>query len=408
MNADVLNQSNFGRVIKQYLSKFGLKSKIYKLNWHQQGNSIVGNFVGKAANELKLFDYTITPNGLEFEKSQVQHSDSYFHGLALQNSNINPLSSSKTYYLDGQKNCVKSLRCGASCIELRDKCRVEGGEAARIGAKLIGLANEFNPPEHSQKLKQKLAQVESEIRAIPTHEEFVAVGQDGKIIARIPGDSTHVMIPYSLKDKLKGQVVTHNHPTWRYYPDDPRLEGRSLSHPDLVFAASFEVGEVRAVAPGYKYSLKPGEKGWGSEGQINSAYTKHSVFTHWDLTQKIRSGEITAEEADRDFQGEIVKRVASEMGWKYQETKTPISKAEKAKAKKLTDRKGPMQLPGSGETATIMVERGLAPFVQGLFITAAAATVYAELKDIEERERGKRKDAEDKPVAPKVVDISNK
>lgn len=377
-----------GQIIKRYLTKFGLTSGIQKLKWQLETDKIAGKFTAKVAgNTLKLFDFTVSNDGLEFQ--QTSRSDSYFQGV-INLAEVNPLirSDSTVYYLDAkQKQCTIGHKCGGSCIEAKDKCGVKGGEAARIGSQIIKLAQSTQSGEHSPALKKKLAQIESEIRAIDTHEEFVAIAQDGKIITRIGGDSTSVQIPNSLKDKLKGQVVTHNHPTWRYYPDDPRLEGRSLSHPDLLAAQYFDVGEVRAVAPGYSYSLKPGEKGWGNENDINFNYTKHSVFTHWDLTQKIRAGEITAEEADRDFQGEIVKRVAKDMGWEYSETKLPISKTEKAKAKKLTDKKGPMLLPGSGETASTLVTTGLAPFVQGIFITAVAASVYADLKAMEEKEK---------------------
>lgn len=385
---EVKTNNSIGQIIKQYLTKFGLTSGIQKLKWQLEVDKIIGKFTAKVAgNTLKLFDFTVSNDGLEFQ--QTSRSDSYFQGV-INLTEVNPFirSDSIAYYLDAkQKQCTIGHKCGASCIEAKDKCSVKGGEAARIGSQIIKLAQSMQSGEHSPALKKKLAQIESEIRSIDTHEEFVAIGQDGKIITRIGGDSTSVQIPNALKDKLKGQVVTHNHPTWRYYPDDPRLEGRSLSHPDLLAAQYFDVGEVRAVAPGYSYSLKPGEKGWGSENEINFNYTKHSVFTHWDLTQKIRAGEITAEEADRDFQGEIVRRVAKDMGWEYSEIKLPISKIEKAKAKKLTDKKGPMLLPGSGETASTLVTAGLAPFAQGLFVAAVAASVYADLKAMEEKEK---------------------
>lgn len=385
------NADAIGQIIKQYLTKFGLTSGIGKLKWQLTENKITGKFTAKVAgNILKLFDFTVSNDGLEFQ--QATRSDSYIQGIT-NSIEVNPFirSDSSFYYLDAkQKQCTIGHKCGASCIEARDKCSVKGGEAARIGSQIIKLAQQSQSGEHSPALKKKLAQIESEIRSIDTHEEFVAIGQDGKIITRIGGDATSVQIPNALKDKLKGQVVTHNHPTWRYYPDDPRLQGRSLSHPDLLAAQYFDVGEVRAVAPGYSYSLKPGEKGWGSEHDINFNYTKHSVFTHWDLTQKIRAGEITAEEADRDFQGEIVKRVAKDMGWNYTETKLPISATEKKKAKKLVEKHGPMQLPGSGETANTLVVSGLAPFVQGMFLTAVAASVYADLKAAEEQGKPKR------------------
>ena len=55
-----------------------------------------------------------------------------------------------------------------------------------------------------------------------------------------------------------GVVFTHNHPQgWNYAAGDPRRGGNSFSPNDIELACKAEFAEIRAVSPGYRFSMRP-------------------------------------------------------------------------------------------------------------------------------------------------------
>lgn len=75
---------------------------------------------------------------------------------------------------------------------------------------------------------RSLKGVEDEIRQIPGHEEASAIDENGKILFRAKGSQSAVGFTFDQVQQMRGKVLTHNHPSWRYPPDDPRFEGRSF------------------------------------------------------------------------------------------------------------------------------------------------------------------------------------
>ena len=407
----MLELQAFKNNLRLYLEKYGFQSGINKIiDWQINGSKITGQFLGNG----QLFNFTVSSNGIRYNPSESASSP-YIEGRLDPQETYSSIQFSKTFdnkiaYLQGKADakkrsqCSVGYGCGSACISKDKECIVSSPDAKKFGKQAVESGRKLQlwggkPPTADSEnpvVKKKLQIIENEIRQNTDYEELVLVSSEGSVLSRIKGDQGSVFIPATAYKSFEGNVLTHNHPTWRYAPDDPRLEGRSLSFPDLMTAQGLKVSEIRAVAPGREYSLKPGQKGWGNSFGMRASYTKHAVLTHFDLSRKIRKGEITTKEAERDFQGIIVGKTARDMGWQYKEAKRTITPADRKKAKKLVDSYGEIKIPGSGETAAAMVAEGLSPIVRGLLIAAVISASYTEAKqnaelEEQERRRGSRK-----------------
>ena len=75
-------------------------------------------------------------------------------------------------------------------------------------------------------------------------------------------------------DLVRGKIFTHNHPRgWQFPADDPRHAGDSFSPEDIVTVAiPLELAEMRAVSPGYRFTMRPGPLGWPEARRLADIY----------------------------------------------------------------------------------------------------------------------------------------
>ena len=167
---------------------------------------------------------------------------------------------------------------------------------------------------------ETLKKVEQEIFN-KRYEVAVAVGDDGRIILRKRGTKREVRFTEKEVRRIRGTVFTHNHPGgWDFARDDPRRVGNSFSPEDIMFAAKYELQEVRAVTPKYVFTMRPGDAGWPSVKAIEETFWRIDGEVRNEFWEKIKNGEMTVEEAESIHWHEVNKRVAQALKLVYNRT----------------------------------------------------------------------------------------
>jgi hypothetical protein len=114
--------------------------------------------------------------------------------------------------------------CGDTCVSADYECNKNGSTTPAATKLGMGASTQGDEAAVARSLKG----VEDEIRQIPGHEEASAIDENGKILFRVSGGESEVEFTVDQIRQMRGKVLTHNHPSWRYPPDDPRFEGRSF------------------------------------------------------------------------------------------------------------------------------------------------------------------------------------
>lgn len=148
--------------------------------------------------------------------------------------------------------------------------------------------------EKTPLLVQKLAEQETRIRALSTHEVATGYSLDGAQLFSKTGEARSVSFTNDELKLFKDAVITHNHPGGFEYPvTDPRWAGASFSDHDVRLAMASNALEIRAVGPGATYVLRRPAGGWDldyyNETVLPSA-NNHMRKAHIDWMEKALSG----------------------------------------------------------------------------------------------------------------------
>ncbi len=139
--------------------------------------------------------------------------------------------------------------------------------------------------------------------------ESAALYVNGKQVFFKDGAKSYVTFTPSEVGKMRGGVLTHNHPG-----------GRSFSKADVAILGR-GLREIRAVSSEYLYSLK-NEKGVTiSSIRAKRIYKKHEKVITELFTSKINSGEMNPDFANKNHHHEVMIRVAKDLGLEYKRTK---------------------------------------------------------------------------------------
>lgn len=153
-----------------------------------------------------------------------------------------------------------------------------------------------------------LSTVEGSIKGNKSESAAVYVG--GQQVLFKDGNRNYV--PFNGKEvaAMKGGVLTHNHPS-----------GGSFSDADVSAMGSMKLKEIRAVSTDYTYSLSG--KGNGTSPQdAKKMYNNESRRIIPIFRQRIISGNMTVDEAQKSHAHEIMLAIAPKLGYKYKRTKT--------------------------------------------------------------------------------------
>jgi hypothetical protein len=166
-----------------------------------------------------------------------------------------------------------------------------GGDAAAYGEGLSAQA------------ATALRDAENRIKAQKV-ETAVVVGADGQIlIDKSDGNERYVQFTREELGKMKGGVLTHNHPiAWAFSQDDVALAmDRNVAEVRVVTVERNPEGQENKVV----YRMRPGPEGWPkSAGQISYEYS-------WAATAALQ----TAKEKYKDMPDEFAKTLAANVGW---------------------------------------------------------------------------------------------
>ena len=121
--------------------------------------------------------------------------------------------------------------------------------------------------------------------------------------------------------RLRGAVLTHNHPRGLEFPkDDARSLGNSFSPDDLRLACVAGLSELRVVTPRLRFRLRPPAGGWNEtywQATLEPAYARHELAVTQEFFRAIQRGERSVAEAESAFFHEICLRVSDELKLTY-------------------------------------------------------------------------------------------
>lgn len=167
--------------------------------------------------------------------------------------------------------------------------------------------------------------MEDKIKDLPYEVAIVVDSQTGKVVFSKQGQQTSVGFNAKEVSMMKGRIVTHNHPNvGNWGKEDARSQGFSFSPADVRSGAFGEMAEIRAVSSGYRHSLKPPNQGWNYDywkESVNPVYQAQEKSVKDEFVDKILSGRMPVDVAERDYHHEVIRRTAEKTGMKYRREK---------------------------------------------------------------------------------------
>lgn len=218
----------------------------------------------------------------------------------------------------------KGKPCGKSFINARFKCKLNTSLQYKPTLSYNSLILHSDPI-----IERKIRAEEETIRHQNYETVIVIDNKTGRSLYRKDGNQNSVDIDQDVLKHLKGNVVTHNHPTASIVPDAPAGSeitiGSSFSLADIKTASYFQVKEMRATSSGYTYTMNPPKnKNWDAnffEKKVNPSYQKHLERTRTQLTWDVLLGRTkitpSGHTIDLDPYHQIWEKVAKETGLQY-------------------------------------------------------------------------------------------
>lgn len=174
-------------------------------------------------------------------------------------------------------------------------------------------------PDDAPSDDASLQEVERWLRTRSTESGYGFDPVTGKKVWERHTDGDNVPLSAGDRQRLRGMIFTHNHPGGGKYPaDDPRRLGSSFSPHDVHSSALSGMAELRAVSPGYIFTLRPKEgASWPAPEQIapmvDVAAARHDAAT---LELRLR-GMIDPRQIEADELHDIWTELAPIMGLAY-------------------------------------------------------------------------------------------
>ena len=144
-------------------------------------------------------------------------------------------------------------------------------------------------------------------------EYALVTDQNGNVLVENEGNANSVTFSANQLIAIKDSgnaIASHNHPS-----DNP------FSRADLMWAARFNVAEMRVVSPNFVNILKRPDKGWPDIGRIDLIIGEN-IDVHFEDAKKLyQSGKITAERANQVYLDNVSKDLAAWIGAKYERIK---------------------------------------------------------------------------------------
>lgn len=201
------------------------------------------------------------------------------------------------------KDCSSSQPCGNSCISKSRQCLLSLPLIKESKAFMSRFFGPAAPVERVSPAARKAAERHnSKIRSL-SFEKAAIVGPDGQTLVSKKGGKDYVHFTPAEMQRMKGAVITHNHPVIDGCHKSPCANGLTFSPEDIGLAASTGAIEIQAVSPGYSHYLSPGPGGW-DEKKFSDRYLptlrKEQKSQISFARSYVRSGSKTIQEASLD------------------------------------------------------------------------------------------------------------
>lgn len=160
------------------------------------------------------------------------------------------------------------------------------------------------------RLQQALLPLEQEL-ADEAIERSVVLARNGDEVLRAAGDTQKVGFTADELDRLRGQIVIHNHPVIT-----------SFSGEDIEFLVKNELTELRAVDRQWVYVMRPAGA-WTDElkAQVQTAFAQIESQVWGEFMDRLRRGQLTPPQFDAELYHVICERLAMETGLIYTRTR---------------------------------------------------------------------------------------
>ena len=195
---------------------------------------------------------------------------------------------------------------------------------------------------------KKAIKIESQIRN-REFEEFHIVSFEGEVVLSKKGDKRHVPASKSDIEKMKNNIVTHNHPTEKGSEGRRKGDGGSFSPGDIELLFESGARELRAVSEKFNHSLSL--KTFGIKMPKNPAakvlveWQKNSDIELDKLRKELKNPAALLTEADREVWHTIMEKTSKKFKWlNYEREKVDEKKVEKIKPVKKPVKK-PVEKP---------------------------------------------------------------
>lgn len=180
------------------------------------------------------------------------------------------------------------------------------------------------PSISNDQLNKIVYNLEANIRNNETETGIIVDPRTGSILQSKGGGASEVQFGMVDTIRMKGAILTHNHPVQNIEKLLPKSKGKnkgtSFSPADIALACSAELSEIRAVSEVYKHSLKPPTGGWNSDfyrNKVKPSYEKNEKLTRKKVYPLMKSGQISVHEGMEILLHEPMVLTAKETGMKY-------------------------------------------------------------------------------------------
>jgi hypothetical protein len=135
-------------------------------------------------------------------------------------------------------------------------------------------------------------------------ESAAVFNQKGEPILFKKGNSSTVMFTPEEKLKMKGGIVTHNHPS-----------GQSFSVQDIAMVSALKLSKVRVVSKNHAYEFEPPEKGLKPTWQ--AIYRDTEIRVNNKLFDDVKAGKIKESDALNEIDHLIMTKFSQKIRAKY-------------------------------------------------------------------------------------------
>ncbi|MBC8586621.1 hypothetical protein H8705_13660 [Oscillospiraceae bacterium NSJ-64] len=161
------------------------------------------------------------------------------------------------------------------------------------------------------KLEERYSNIKNDEKRLVKRKNETAIiyGPNGETLFIKNGGARSVSFTRSEVKKMKGGILTHNHP-----------ENTTFSPADIYVLMRSQLSEIRATTKGGTYILRQPlvwDERFNTKQKILAEYFKLEKEIEPDIYLRRKSGEITVEQYNQIYQHEILKKLSEQFGLEY-------------------------------------------------------------------------------------------